>query len=99
MKNRSVISLLVLCLALAGVAAVAAKLFAVDPAGCTNCGLCLEVCPVEAISVVEVEGKSVAAIDPELCTGCGLCEETCPVEAIAEVPAISEKPVATEVAE
>lgn len=98
MKNR-VISLLVIFFALAGVASMAAQLFKVDPAGCTNCGLCLEVCPVEAISVVEVDGNSVAAIDPELCTGCGLCKETCPVEAISEVSTSEESSVSAEVAE
>lgn len=98
MKNRGIISLLVICLALAGVAAVAAKVFSVDPSACTNCGLCVEVCPVEAISEVEVDGKTVAAIDPDLCTGCGLCKETCPVEAISEAPIVAETPSA-EVAE
>lgn len=44
---------------------------------CSACGLCADVCPVEAISQI-----GVYKIDPELCTSCGLCEEDCPSEAI-----------------
>lgn len=46
---------------------------------CINCGACVSVCPVGAIS--EGDGKYV--IDPELCTDCGLCVDECPVEAIS----------------
>jgi ferredoxin len=44
---------------------------------CSACGVCVEECPVEAIS----EGE-IYVIDPELCTDCGACEPVCPVEAI-----------------
>ena len=44
---------------------------------CSGCGLCMEECPVEAIS----EGE-IYVIDAELCTDCGACEPVCPVEAI-----------------
>ena len=46
---------------------------------CTACGICADVCPVEAITVDEV-----AEIDPDVCTECGTCIEECPVEAISE---------------
>ncbi|HZK44460.1 MAG TPA: 4Fe-4S binding protein [Syntrophomonadaceae bacterium] len=45
---------------------------------CTACGLCADVCPVEAISPI---GPSYV-IDQDICTVCGICEDDCPVEAI-----------------
>ncbi len=48
---------------------------------CTACGLCLEECPVEAIS----EGEKKYSINPDDCTDCGACAEVCPVD--APVPA------------
>lgn len=44
---------------------------------CTACGLCLEECPVEAIS----EGEEKYSINPDDCTDCGACAEVCPVDA------------------
>lgn len=40
---------------------------------------CIDVCPVEAISVPE--GATKAEIDEDLCTECGECAEVCPVDA------------------
>ena len=51
----------------------------VDPEKCTGCGLCVEVCPVEAI---RLEG-GVAVVDPKACTGCGTCVDECPNGALA----------------
>lgn len=45
---------------------------------CTACGICIDECPVEAIS----EGEDFYTIDPDLCTDCGACADVCPVEAI-----------------
>ena len=45
---------------------------------CTVCGMCLPVCPEEAIS----EGDPKYIIDPKKCNDCGECAEECPVEAI-----------------
>ena len=44
---------------------------------CTACGLCADVCPVDAITVDDV-----AKIDAEECTDCGTCIDECPVNAI-----------------
>lgn len=44
---------------------------------CIACGVCVEECPVEAIS----EGEDKYVIDPELCTECGACADVCPVGA------------------
>jgi len=50
----------------------------VDVEKCTGCGECIEVCPLEAISL---EGE-VATVDEDTCTECGLCVGECPNEAI-----------------
>jgi Fe-S-cluster-containing hydrogenase component 2 len=49
----------------------------VDSDSCTGCGACVEVCPVEAIALVD--GK--AHIDEETCIGCGACADECPQNA------------------
>lgn len=51
----------------------------VDEDTCIGCGRCVEVCPFEAIELVEGVAKS----DPDLCDGCKLCVSWCPVDAIA----------------
>ncbi len=86
MKNKITTFFLIGSLALAAVSAVATAIVKVNPEDCTNCGLCIEVCPTEAISTQEIDGKVVAVINPDECTNCGLCIETCPTEAISEVP-------------
>jgi len=53
----------------------------VDPARCTYCGRCAEVCQYHAIAVV---GQKVLVF-PELCHGCGSCTLNCPTGAIHEV--------------
>lgn len=50
----------------------------VDPDECTGCETCVEVCPVEAISIKD----DVAVIDQDTCTECETCVPECPVEAI-----------------
>jgi Fe-S-cluster-containing hydrogenase component 2 len=50
----------------------------VDAARCTGCGACVEVCPVDAITLA----KDKAWIAEEICTGCGVCVDSCPEGAI-----------------
>ena len=50
----------------------------VDEEKCTGCGQCVDVCPIEAITIDE--GK--ASINEETCVECGVCETECPSEAI-----------------
>lgn len=45
---------------------------------CTSCELCIDVCPMGAISINET-----AVPDPEKCIGCGLCISSCPEESLS----------------
>ncbi len=55
----------------------------VDPGLCTDCGVCYETCPYDAIRPKEEpEGRRVAVIDPATCKGCGGCAPVCPERAI-----------------
>jgi ferredoxin len=68
----------------------------VDVARCTGCGLCIEVCPTEAMAMVE--GK--AHVDQETCIGCGACVDECAVDAIqpviqGEIVPVPERPAPT----
>lgn len=47
---------------------------------CISCGLCVDACPQDAMSLVG--GKAV--IDLEKCTACGECVSVCPVSAITD---------------
>ena len=46
---------------------------------CTGCGSCIDVCPMETISLID--GK--AFIEEDKCTNCRMCENECPLEAIS----------------
>ena len=53
--------------------------FVVDPGKCIACGICINQCPVDAITT-DIDGK--ALINPDLCIACGICANSCPVDAI-----------------
>jgi len=53
-------------------------MFKVDETKCIGCEICLNVCPINAISIID--GK--AQIDKEKCTNCGVCVPSCPTGAI-----------------
>jgi len=59
---------------------------------CDGCGVCLEVCPDGAISLVD----GVARIDSGFCTECEACVQACPIGAIrvARPIAVREEPAA-----
>jgi ferredoxin len=51
----------------------------IDLEQCTGCGLCVALCPTEA--VVLIDGQA-AITQPMQCTFCEVCESYCPVGAI-----------------
>lgn len=52
------------------------------PAGCTQCGVCVTVCPVEKVGghamVTFLADPSAGDWSAWLCTSCRRCEESCP---------------------
>ncbi|MBL7198420.1 MAG: 4Fe-4S binding protein [Candidatus Omnitrophica bacterium] len=50
----------------------------VDKDKCTGCRICVEKCPVEAISMEDEKAK----ISMDKCIRCGICHEVCPQEAV-----------------
>ncbi len=59
--------------------AQAAEVAVVDLAVCDRCGLCLPLCPPEAIHL-ELDDL---VVDGASCTGCRKCVAPCPVGALA----------------
>jgi len=56
---------------------------------CTACGLCLPVCPIDAISA----GDPIYVIDQELCCDFEDCLAVCPVDAIVPSDSVRSRPV------
>jgi NADPH-dependent glutamate synthase beta subunit-like oxidoreductase len=61
---------------------------------CILCGLCVDVCPYDCISIVRADHAGVGAasqsallLDEELCIRCGLCVNRCPPGALVMVHA------------
>lgn len=51
----------------------------IDKEKCVGCAACVDVCPVEVISMQD-DGKAV--VDEAACIDCGACVPECPSEAI-----------------
>ena len=60
------------------------KLIEVDSEKCVNCGACVTLCPVEAITIDE---DASVVFDKEKCIGsiCSACVDACPARAIKSV--------------
>lgn len=49
---------------------------------CVACGVCVKVCPKDAISIYK---GCYAVVDEEHCIGCGICEKNCPAGVMHKV--------------
>jgi len=60
----------------------------IDKEKCTGCGICTEICPPDAISIINDK----AFIEKEFCEECGFCAPSCPSGAIRiEFPILYKK--------
>ncbi len=48
-------------------------------AECIGCGACADICPVEAVEMVDDKPQ----VDPDWCIGCGVCAVQCPASVIS----------------
>ncbi len=60
----------------------------IDRVECTGCGKCVEICPVEAMTLVSANDpdkpkQKVAVLNEDLCLGCGLCVKVCKFDALS----------------
>jgi len=53
-------------------------MYQVNQEKCMGCGQCIDVCPANAISMV----NGIASIETNLCKECGICVQACPYEAV-----------------
>jgi formate hydrogenlyase subunit 6/NADH:ubiquinone oxidoreductase subunit I len=51
----------------------------IDPTRCTGCGVCVQLCPTNAVAV---RANQATIVRPQACSYCDLCETYCPVGAI-----------------
>jgi len=49
-----------------------------DPEHCTSCGICIDHCPVTALTLEE----TIPVVDAEVCITCFCCQELCPEKAM-----------------
>jgi Fe-S-cluster-containing hydrogenase component 2 len=61
---------------------------------CRGCGLCIESCPQQAISIV----STTAYINRERCNQCYRCVEVCPQGAIMQIVPVSRRELQATVA-
>jgi len=73
-----------------GISVTVPKLIEVDAEKCFNCGSCVSLCPVDAISLAQ---DLSVIFDKEKCVGtsCSICVDACPSRAIKSVKQNSEQ--------
>jgi len=59
----------------------------IEGSSCNGCGKCVNVCPVEAMSLISANAPhrpkmKLARLEEDLCLGCGLCVRSCPKDSI-----------------
>ena len=59
----------------------------IEDESCNGCGKCVNVCPVEAMSLISANDPhrpkmKLAKLEENLCLGCGLCVRSCPKDSI-----------------
>lgn len=68
---------------------MAVKNVIIDLSNCLSCSICVQACPVSALSLTKA-GKSgkYSNLFPELrpgaCIGCGMCVRSCPMSCIRQ---------------
>ncbi len=82
-RNLLIVASLSIMLVIGAYAAKKKLFHLIDQSFCTQCGKCVNSCPVEAIKVTKKDGKTIHEIDPALCTQCGICIDNCPEEVIS----------------
>ncbi|MCP4694994.1 MAG: 4Fe-4S dicluster domain-containing protein [Desulfobacterales bacterium] len=55
--------------------------------GCIGCGACEEICPVDAVRIVDDRAR----VDTDWCIGCGVCGAVCPTDVIRVKRRIEER--------
>jgi ferredoxin len=55
----------------------------VEKQKCNGCGLCVNWCFSDAVTITKLGNESYANINVERCEGCGLCVSLCPQSAIS----------------
>jgi NAD-dependent dihydropyrimidine dehydrogenase PreA subunit len=60
----------------------------INPGNCKACGLCVQHCPVQILSLEDSllaknkQGKAPTLTNPDLCLGCGVCVYKCPTQSL-----------------
>jgi len=72
----------------------------VDETSCTGCGKCVNICPVEAMTLVSANNpgnarQKKARLNKEICLGCGLCVREC-TEGSLELKPLPERVITPE---
>jgi heterodisulfide reductase subunit A len=50
----------------------------IDPALCSGCQTCVNMCPYSAVHMVDFNNRVVSEVNEVLCKGCGTCVAACP---------------------
>lgn len=85
MTNKKVVLGVLTAVILALLVYAADKVNYINQDKCTQCGVCVDECPEEAIEVIKKGKKEIHVINQDKCTQCGVCVDGCPEEAISLV--------------